>query len=132
MQMPWCAMTTRLLSFLLLIEDALSTRRGASLTSTRMVNYHKGLARMALDGGGVVHLQNFCLADGQICLKAALYWPSCEAPATHAIYPQENFDWRAAAARVAEIWLAGPAAAGLAPAAEGEAQPALEKLAAVG
>jgi hypothetical protein len=99
-------MTTRLLSFLLLIEDALSTRHGSSVTSTRMVNYHKGLARMALEGGGVVHLQNFSLADGQICLKAALYWPSCEAPATHAIYPQENFDWRAAASRIAEIWRA--------------------------
>jgi hypothetical protein len=95
-------MTTRLLSFLLLIEDALSTRHGSSVTSTRMVNYHKGLARMALEGGGVVHLQNFSLADGQICLKAALYWPSCEAPATHAIYPQENFDWRAAPSPNAE------------------------------
>jgi hypothetical protein len=125
-------MTTRLLSFLLLIEDALSSRRGSSVTSTRMVNYHKGLARLALEGGGVVHLQNFSLADGQICLKAALYWPSCEAPATHSLYPQEDFDWRNAASRIAEIWLAGPEAAGLTPALEGEAQPALEKLAAVG
>jgi hypothetical protein len=125
-------MTTRLLSFLLLIEDALSSRRGSSVASTRMVNYHKGLARMALEGGGVVQLQNFSLADGQICLKAALYWPSCDAPATHSIYPQEGFDWRNAAARVAEIWLAGPEAAGLTPVAEGDAQPALEKLAAVG
>jgi hypothetical protein len=94
MQLPWCAMTTRLLSFLLMIEDALSVRRGSSVTSTRMVNYHKGLARMVIDGGGVIHLQNFSLADGQICLKAALYWPNCETPVAHAIYPQENFDWR--------------------------------------
>jgi hypothetical protein len=115
-----------------MIEDALSVRRGSSVTSTRMVNYHKGLARMVIDGGGVIHLQNFSLADGQICLKAALYWPNCETPVAHAIYPQENFDWRSTAAKIAEIWLAGPEAAGITPAGEGEAQPVLEKLAAVG
>jgi hypothetical protein len=125
-------MTTRLLSFLLLIEDALGKRRGSAMTSTRMVSYHKGLARMALNGGGVVHLQNFSLADGQICLKAAMYWPGCELPATQALYPNESFDWRSAAGRIADIWLAGPEAAGLTPMAEGEAQPPLEKLAAVG
>jgi hypothetical protein len=97
-----------------------------------MVSYHKGLARMTLMGGSAIQLQSFVLADGQFCLKAAIYWPKCETPAMHAIYPNEDYDWRGAAAKVAELWKAGPAAAGLTPAVEGEAPPALDKLAAVG
>ena len=125
-------MSTRLLSFLLMIEDALSCLQGQSVSSTRIVNYHRGLARMSLNDGSAVHLQNYSLADGQICVKAMLFWPRCEVPIAHSIYPRENFDWRGAAAKVAEIFLAGPAAAGIAPTEANEAPPALTKLTAVG
>jgi hypothetical protein len=107
-------MAPRLLSLLSKIETAL-TEQGASIVARpmqRSVSYHKGLARLAFADGGAIALQSFSLADGQICVKAALSWAGREGQVIHAIYPHsETHDWAASAESVALAWMSGPASA---------------------
>lgn len=107
-------MAPRLLSLLSKIETAL-TEQGASIVARpmqRSVSYHKGLARLTFADGGAIALQSFSLADGQICVKAALSWAGREGHVIHAIYPHsETHDWAASAEGVALAWMSGPASA---------------------
>lgn len=94
----------RLLSLLALIEGALAedARPGAPL---RSADFRKGIARMTFpaDGGSVL-VQNFQLADGQLCVRVKLARPGAVAW-EGAIYPQvKGFDWSDAAARIALNW----------------------------
>lgn len=105
-------MTTRLLSLLTSVERCLIDQGAQVLAkpAQRSVNYHKGLARLAFADGGAVSLQSFTLADGQICVKAALTWPQSDATVIHAIYPHDHgHDWEASADAIATVWMAGPA-----------------------
>ncbi len=107
-------MATRLLSFLSLVEDALkrdAMDAGTPIPSVnRIVNYPKGLARLTIDaGGGTILFQHFDLADGETCVRATATWANRQEAGHAAIYPQgDDFDWRAAASRVAAVWIAGP------------------------
>jgi len=128
-------MSPRLLTLLALIESALSNHGSAAVAApcARSVNFHKGLARMTFaDGSGSILLQNFTLADGQICVRAAFSWTGSTATGTLSVYPREAFDWPTAADQLASAWLAGqqPAAAVAIPAGEPEA--ARESVAATG
>ncbi len=60
------------------------------------------------DGSGSILLQNFTLADGQICVRAVYSWEGSSANSTLSIYPRESFDWLNAAYQLAGIWTAGP------------------------
>jgi hypothetical protein len=106
------ALATRLLSLLTLIENVMKNEGAPGLGDVveRAVNFHKGLARMGFPGKGTVALQSYTLADGQICVKAVLSWSGCSETATTSIYPHDSFDWFAAAQKIAQIWIAGPAA----------------------
>jgi hypothetical protein len=101
----------RLLSLLSLIESALNTLSCPAVNKPpqRMVNFQKGIARIAFgDGSGAITLQNFTLADGQICVKAAFSWANSDATGSCSIYPNsDNFDWFGAAAKIAEGWMNG-------------------------
>ena len=107
-------MASRLLSLLSLVENALERDAIESGTSapvvSRLVNYPKGLARLTINSGaGVIFFQHFDLADGEICVHATATWAGREETGQAAIYPQgADFDWKAAAARVAAVWIAGP------------------------
>jgi hypothetical protein len=114
-------MSTRLLSFLTDVEQALvkesAANMGPTWTTTRMVNYHHNVARMTLtptsEGDpaqprGSVFLQGFELADGSLCLKASLNWHGSDAFPVIAVYSKPAVDWRAEAGRIASLWLAGP------------------------
>jgi hypothetical protein len=86
------------------------------------------------DDSGSILLQNFTLADGQICVRAVFSWAGNASTATQSVYPRESFDWLAAADQLATAWLAGqnamaPAAAEISPE---PAQPAQEPVAAAG
>jgi hypothetical protein len=117
-------MATRLLSFLSDIEEALlkesASNMGPSWVTSRMVNYHHGVARMTLSPAtaddpaqirGSIFLQGFELADGSLCVKASLNWQGSDAFPVIAVYAKPAVDWRAEAARIASTWLAGPAEA---------------------
>jgi len=120
----------RLLSFLSDVEQALineATNTGASWITSRMVNYHHGVARMTLkpatDKGvsqlrGSIFLQGFELADGSLSVKASLNWQGSDEFPVIAIYAKPSVDWRAEAARIAAVWLAGPPVAAVTTAAE--------------
>lgn len=126
-------MNARLLSLLTMLQDAIARESGMTPTGTRMVNFHKSIAKLSLKDGGTIHVQGYRLADGQACVKVALWWPRCDRPAIHAIYPNKlDFNWSASVGRIALAWLAGPEAAGIVPDSESEAAPALNKLEAVG
>lgn len=103
-------MAPRLLTLLNQIETALANH-GSPVVSTpplRTINFHKGLARMAFaDGSGSILLQNFTLADGQICVRAVFSWEGSTESSSHSIYPREQFDWLTAADQIAAAWLAG-------------------------
>ena len=114
-------MPIRLLSFLNDIERALAresaSNMGPSWEVNRMVSYHQSLARMMLTpakdsapGGksGSVFLQSFLLSDGSPCLKATVGWEGSAASSVVAVYAKPELDWKAEAARIASIWLAGP------------------------
>jgi hypothetical protein len=114
-------MATRLLSFLTDVEQALlkeaASNMGPSWVASRMVNYHHGVARMTLTPAtdtdpsqlrGSVFIQGFELADGSLCVKASLNWQGSDAFPVIAVYAKPGVDWRAEAARIASIWLAGP------------------------
>lgn len=106
-------MPPRLLSLLSLIEAALAGR-GRPPAVTRSADYRKGIARMTFaDGSGSIVLQNFHLADGQLCMRVDLRRTGATEAAETAIYPQASaFDWAEAAARIARAWsMAAPAEA---------------------
>jgi hypothetical protein len=122
-------MTPRLLSFLNLIQDAISRQGGTKLEGTRMVSFHKNIARLVIKDGGALQVQSFALADGQMCVKAALYWPGIATPAFYAVYPTtEEFSWEDAGEKVAQMWIEGPIAAGINPLGESDAAPSLSRL----
>jgi hypothetical protein len=90
-----------------LIEGALATLVPVG-NVLRSANYRKGIARMRFDDGrGSIVLQNFSLADGQLCLRVELHRVGANVPGETAIYPQgARFDWEAEAARIAREWSA--------------------------
>lgn len=113
----------RLLSFLSDIERAVAAGAAAgqlgAWDSTRMVNFHHGLARLTLKprtagegiaAGGSIFLQSFTLADGSLCLKASLNWNGNEAVPVLAVYSTPTLNWKTEASRIATAWLAGPPA----------------------
>jgi hypothetical protein len=103
-------MAPRLLTLLTQIENALVSQgvRAVASPATRSVNFHKGLARINFsDGSGSILLQNFTLADGQICVRAVFSWEGSATTATQSVYPRESFDWLAAADQLAAAWIAG-------------------------
>jgi hypothetical protein len=102
-------MAPRLLTFLGMIETALVNQgaRAVAAPPQRSISFHKGMARMNFtDGSGCIVLQNFTLADGQICVKALFLAENGTQNGTHSIYPREGFDWISAADQVAVAWVA--------------------------
>ena len=101
-------MPPRLLTLLGLIETAL-VNQGATVVASppqRSVSFHKGMARMNFaDGSGSIVLQNFTLADGQICVKAVFLWGEGVEGGSCSIYPRDHFDWQAAADQIAAAWM---------------------------
>jgi len=121
-------MAPRLLTLLTHIENALTSHGSSAVASpaVRSVSFHKGLARITFsDGSGSIHLQNFTLADGQICVRAVFSWTGSADTGTQSVYPRESFDWQAAADQLATAWLAGQSAvaAAVQTPAETEASP---------
>jgi hypothetical protein len=108
-------MTPRLLTLLDSIETALAKQgsQAVSAPPLRSVNFHKSVARMVFaDGSGSILLQNFTLADGQICVRSVFTWANGTTNGSNSIYPREQFDWIGAADQFAKAWIAGqPAAA---------------------
>ena len=115
----------RLLSFLSDIERAVIAESpaidGGAWESSRMVNFHHGLARLTLKArpgaemistGGTIFLQAFELADGSLCLKASLNWKGSDAFPMMAVYSRPSLNWKLEASRIASAWLEGPPAAG--------------------
>jgi hypothetical protein len=112
----------RLLSFLTDIERALIAEspavEGGAWTSTRMVNFHHGLARLTLQPRstevpfprGTIFLQAFTLADGSVCLKASLNWKGSDAFPIMAVYSTPMLNWKLEASKIASAWLEGPPA----------------------
>lgn len=103
-------MAPRLLTLLNLIETALVNQGSPAVTKppARSVSFHKAMSRMNFsDGSGSIMLQNFTLADGQICVRATFNWAETDATGSHAIYPREKFDWLTAADQIACAWMAG-------------------------
>jgi hypothetical protein len=100
-------MTPRLLSFLTMIEAALA-ESGQRIAASRSADYRKGIARMTFaDGGGSIVLQNFPLADGQLCMRLELRRTGAILPTTTSVYPHAAaFDWSAEAGRIAREWVA--------------------------
>ena len=87
------------------------------------------------DGSGSILLQNFTLADGQICVRATFSWEGNTDTSSLSIYPREQYDWLAAADQIAAAWLAGQTPAKPAVQASSptqEAGPAIEEVAAAG
>lgn len=130
-------MAPRLLTLLNLLETALANR-GAHAVATpplRTVSFHKGLARMNFtDDSGSILLQNFTLADGQICVRAVFSWAGNPETSSVSIYPREDFDWFGAADQIASAWLAGQNTGSGASVAEqvSEAGSSMEPVAATG
>jgi hypothetical protein len=106
--------STRLLSFLNLVETTIQNEEPEVVAKQRTVNYHKGLACLTLSDGSSIHLQCFHLADGQICLKATILGRDGSPAGQHSIYPtEENYNWLTAAYHVMTVWKAGvPTASG--------------------
>ncbi|MEO5959541.1 MAG: hypothetical protein ABIZ49_08090 [Opitutaceae bacterium] len=113
----------RLLSFLSDIERALVAEspvvEGGAWESSRMINFHHGLARLSLSPrpaadlpmpGGSIFLQAFALADGSLCLKASLSWKGSEALSVIAVYSTPTLNWKLEASRIASTWMEGPPA----------------------
>lgn len=113
----------RLLSFLTDIEKALLAESpaidGGAWETTRMVNFHHGLARLTLAArpgndlpvpGGTIFLQAFVLADSSLCLKASLNWRGSDAFPVIAVYSTPTLNWKLEASRIASAWLEGPPA----------------------
>lgn len=125
-------MSPRLLSFLNQIQDAIKQVDENFGAGTRMINFDKGIARYTTKDGCAVQVQRFLLADGQTCLKVALYWAGLKNPAIISVYPtEENFTYYSAAEKVAQVWVEGPIAAGVMSGGD-DAGPALSKLSSIG
>jgi hypothetical protein len=118
----------RLLSFLTDIEKSLIAEspmvEGGAWQTTRMVNFHHGLARLTLSPRGselplptgAIFVQAFALADGSLCLKASLNWKGSEAFPVMAVYSTPNTNWKLEASKIASRWLEGaPAVASVTP-----------------
>ena len=104
-------MAPRLVTLLTLLETALVNQGSGAVKNppSRSVDFHKGLARMSFaDGSGSITLQNFTLADGQICVRANFSWTGSTENGTVSVYPRASFDWLAAADQIAAGWMAGP------------------------
>ncbi len=99
------SLSPRLFSLLDLIERALIEAGLCSGAPLRAADFRKGVARMVFpDEGGNVLVQNFPMADGQLCVRVRLVRPDAIAW-EGAIYPQvRGFDWSDAAARIALNW----------------------------
>ncbi len=115
-----------------MLQDAIARREGSCPEGVRMVNFHKGIARYNMKDGSALQVQAFVLADGQTCLKVALYWAGINSPAIQSVYPTpDDFDYIKAAGRIAQMWIDGPIAAGISFGGEGSSEPALSKLTAI-
>lgn len=94
------------------VEAALATLECPSVLqrASRVVNFQKGIAKMTFaDGSGWILLQNFTLADGEICIRSEFGWPNTQETGNCSVFPKgDNFDWFGAAAKIAEAWMAGP------------------------
>lgn len=114
----------RLLSFLNDIERALTAESpvvdGGAWDTTRIVNFHHGLARLTLAprpaadlpfAPGAIFLQAFSLADGSQCVKANLNWKGSDAMPIISVYSTPSTNWKLEASRIASTWLEGPPAA---------------------
>jgi hypothetical protein len=114
----------RLISFLTDIEKALLAESpavdGGAWETSRMVNFHHGLARLTLTPRpaadlpfppGAIFLQAFALADGSLCLKASLNWRGSKAFPVMSVYSTPTMNWKLEASRIASTWLEGPPAA---------------------
>lgn len=109
--MPQTAsMSPRLLSLLSSVEAELSRGPGAVRAAGRSADYRRGVARLSLadtagrPAGGLV-VQNFLLADGQLCVRARFLGVDGRELGEGAIYPTtERFDWDVAARRLAREW----------------------------
>jgi hypothetical protein len=113
------ALEMRLLSFLTEIENKLRADSpaltGGAWQTTRMVNFHNGLARLHLSPRpgndarpGTIFLQAFSLADGSLCLKASLQWEGADAAPVLAVYSTPKLNWKLEASRIASVWMEGP------------------------
>lgn len=124
----------RLVSFMTQIQDAIARREGQCPEGSRMVNFHKGIARFSMKDGGAIQVQAFELADGQTCLKIALYWAGIKTPAIQSVYPTApDFDYIKAAGRIAQTWIDGPLSAGINFGdMGGSSEPSLSKLSPIG
>lgn len=113
----------RLISFLSDIERAVLAESpavdGGAWETTRMINFHHGLARLTLkprEGadlpfpGGAIFLQAFALADGSMCLKASLNWHGSEAFPIMSVFSTPTMNWKLEASRIGSAWLEGPPA----------------------
>ncbi len=110
-------MSVRLLSFLSAIENALRSGpalpAGRELTTTRIVDYRKGIARMnvrlpAADGAerrGNIQLQQLTTAEGRACLRASLAWDVAPPSVGVDIFGTAETVWKAEAGRLARAWL---------------------------
>lgn len=123
----------RLVSFLSMIQDAIARREGTQPEGTRMINFHKSIARFMMKDGGAIQVQSFLLADGQTCIKVALYWGGIPGPAIQSVYPTgPDFDYIRAAGKLAQMWIDGPLSAGISFDGSSSAGPALSKLNPIG
>jgi hypothetical protein len=138
-------MSIRLSSFLTQVERGFQADdailKGGTWDTSRTMNYHTGLARLALgvrtgqssaEPIGTILLQAFDLADGSSCLKVNLSWTDHDeaTQCVRSIFESPAIDWAAEASQIASTWLAGPPA-GAEIAKLSLAEPA-EALAAVG
>jgi hypothetical protein len=109
----------RLLSFLTEIEKALiaesPSSAGSAWETTRVVNFHHGLARLTLTPragnthlGGAIFVQAFTLADASFCLKISLNWTGQDSFPVLAVYSTPTLDWKSEASRIAGSWREGP------------------------
>jgi hypothetical protein len=118
-------MSIRLSSFLSHVERGLAADdpmlKGGTWDTSRTLNYHSGLARLALGARpdahsveplGAILLQAFDLADGSSCLKVSLSWAghADAGESIRSIFEKPAVDWSAEASQIAATWLAGPPA----------------------
>jgi hypothetical protein len=118
-------MSIRLSSFLSQVERGLQADapilKGGTWDTSRTLNYHTGLARLALgvragtnmaEPMGTILLQAFDLADGSSCLKVNLSWTDHDEAmqCVRSIFESPTIDWAAEASQIASTWLAGPPA----------------------
>lgn len=114
----------RLLSFISDVERALIAESpvvdGGAWETSRIVNFHHGLARLTLTArpgvdlpvtAGTIFVQAFVLADGSLCLKASLNWKGSDSFPVISVYSTPSLNWKLEASRVAMAWMEGPPAA---------------------